>query len=380
MNILEAVSDPKVFGQHFRDGESWKAWRAFLASVFGLPMDAEAQDIFRACTGRSESPEGGASEAWLCIGRRGGKSFMLAVIAVYLACFKDWRRYLGPGERATVMVIAADRRQARVILRYVKGLLQSVPMLASTIEGETADSVQLRNSTVIEVHTASFRTVRGYTVVAALLDELAFWPTDDAAASPDTEVISALKPAMVTVPGALLLCASSPYARRGALYQAYRKHYGKKGTVLVWQASTKIMNPTVPQETIDAAYEEDGPKAAAEYGAQFRADVETFVSQEVIEACTVPGRFEIPRIEGVSYQAAVDPSGGVSDSMTLAIAHREGDRVIRLRPRAQAPVLTRRRGEGFLRDLEGLWAAPRHRRPLRRRMAQGSLSKIRRHV
>src|SRR5262245_37776253 len=77
VNILEAISDPKVFGQHFRDGESWKAWRGFLAALFGLPMDAEAQNIFRACTGRSESREGGASEAWLCIGRRGGKSFIL---------------------------------------------------------------------------------------------------------------------------------------------------------------------------------------------------------------------------------------------------------------------------------------------------------------
>ena len=55
------------------------------------------------------------------IGRRGGKSFILATIAVFLACFKDWRSYLGPGERATIMIIARDRRQARVIKRFVSG-------------------------------------------------------------------------------------------------------------------------------------------------------------------------------------------------------------------------------------------------------------------
>src|SRR6478609_3225392 len=33
--------------------------------------------------------------------------------------------------------------------------------------------------------------------------------------------------AMATVPTAMLLCASSPYARRGALWQAHREHYGK---------------------------------------------------------------------------------------------------------------------------------------------------------
>src|SRR5215471_8181849 len=34
---------------------------------------------------------------------------------------------------------------------------------------------------------------------------------------------------------------------------------------------------------------------------------------------------ELPRIAGVNYTAFVDPSGGSSDSMTLAIAHVESD-------------------------------------------------------
>ena len=63
------------------------------------------------------------------VGRRGGKSLILALIAVFLACFIDWLPYLAPGERGTVMVIAADRRQARVIYRYAVALLREVPML-----------------------------------------------------------------------------------------------------------------------------------------------------------------------------------------------------------------------------------------------------------
>ena len=60
-------------------------------------------------------------------GRRGGKSLMLALIAVYLAALRDWRPYLGPGERANHG--HRRRSQARVIMRCCKGLLQSVPML-----------------------------------------------------------------------------------------------------------------------------------------------------------------------------------------------------------------------------------------------------------
>jgi hypothetical protein len=47
----------------------------------------------------------------------------------------------------------------------------------------------------------------------------------------------------------------------------------------------------------------------------------------VLEACTADGVFELPPISGVTYIAFVDPSGGSSDSMTLAIAHREDDGV-----------------------------------------------------
>ena len=64
------------------------------------------------------------NEAWLVCGRRAGKSAMMALIAVYAATFRSYEKYLSRGERATIMVIAADRKQARVILRYVAGLLE----------------------------------------------------------------------------------------------------------------------------------------------------------------------------------------------------------------------------------------------------------------
>ena len=217
MNLLDAIDDPNVFAPWFKDGDTWQAWRAFLAALFGLPFDDDARAVFKECARRSwvrRSVGTGKPfhEAWLIVGRRGGKSFILSLIAVYLACFRDWRPHLAAGERGTIMIIAADRRQARVIMRYVKALLDDVAMLKPLIENETAESVDLSNRVTIEVHTASFRTVRGYTVIAALLDELAFWRTDESA-NPDTEILAALRPAMATVPGAMLLCASSPYAR-----------------------------------------------------------------------------------------------------------------------------------------------------------------------
>jgi hypothetical protein len=93
----------------------------------------------------------------------------------------------------------------------------------------------------------------------------------------------------------------------------------------VWQADTRTMNPSVPQRIIDEARERDPASAEAEYGAQFRSDVESFVNRAAVEACVSVGVRERQSMSGVSYLAFVDPSGGSGDSMTLAIGHQEDD-------------------------------------------------------
>jgi hypothetical protein len=222
------------------------------------------------------------------------------------------------------MVIATDRKQARVIFRYVAGLLH-LPMLASLIEREAAEEIDLANGVSIEIHVASYRTTRGYTLAAVLCDEIAFWRSDDSA-DPDYAILDALRPGLGTLPGAMLLCASSPYAQSGALHDVFRRYHGQNDApVLVWRAPTRLMNPTFPQATIDAAMERDPSWASSEYLAEFRTDVQAFVAREAVEACVSRGVFERPAIEGVRYVAFCDPSGGSSDSMTLAIAHLERD-------------------------------------------------------
>src|SRR5690349_18963620 len=113
--ILEAMADRRIWGGWFKVRATWAPWRAFLAVLFGLPIDDTGLELFRSCTGRSAPPAVGFTEAWLICGRRAGKSFILALIACYLAVFRDWRPYLAPGEIGTIKIIAVDRRQARTI-------------------------------------------------------------------------------------------------------------------------------------------------------------------------------------------------------------------------------------------------------------------------
>ena len=323
VNILQAIADPNLFAAWFKDHETWGAWQTFLAALFGLPIEDEA--LYVACTGGRPVPTQQAGETFLIVGRRGGKSFICALVGVYLASFRSYA--LAPGEVGVVMILAADRRQARVIFRYVKAFFEGVPMLRAMVENVTADAVSLNNGICVEVHTASFRSVRGYSVVAALCDEAAYWRSDEST-NPDSEILAALRPAMATIPNALLMVLSTPYARAGVLWDAYKKHFGKAGNVLVWQAPTRTMNPSVPQSVVDGAFEEDPASAAAEYNAAFRSDVEAFVTQEAVDACIVPGRFELPPVAGTRYIAFTDPSGGSQDSMTLAVGHAESERAV----------------------------------------------------
>jgi hypothetical protein len=327
-SIIDITEDKNLLRAWFKNRDSWRVWFVFLRALFALPIvDAEDIKVFQQCTGRAVPPAILMKEAWLVVGRRGKKSFILAFIAVYSACFVDWRKHLAPGERATIPVIARDRDQARIVVRYIRAML-AVPLLAKLVERQTKSSFDLVNSVTIEVHTASFRSTRGLACPVVCLDEISFWAVDADSSDPDTAIVAALRPAMAQFPNPLLIAASSPYARKGALYDTYKNHFGKDGDVLVWRAATRTMNPSIPQHVIDEAMERDPADASAEYLAIFRSDLEAFVNRDAVEACIERGTYERPPRPGVRYVGFVDTSGSGADSFTLAVSHRDADMLV----------------------------------------------------
>ena len=111
------------------------------------------------------------------------------------------------------------------------------------------------------------------------------------------------------------------------------------------------MNPSVDKKVIADAYEQDESAAAAEYGAQFRRDIESFVPAEAVEAVVIPGRFELPPLDGFQHYAFVDPSGGSQDSMTLAVAHRENGKAVLDAVREKKPPFSPEAVVGGFADL-----------------------------
>ena len=320
VSILDAMTDPALFGDTF-GGDSFAAWRALLSGFYGLNLTDQEAETFAGITGGLSAPAEAQDELWLVVGRRGGKSYAAALCAVFEAAFQDHRDRLAPGEVATVMLVAADRQQARTLLRYVKGMCDH-PMIRPMVLRETETGIELSNRSVIEVATASHRSVRGYTCAAVICDEIAFWFSDGA--RPDVEVIAALRPALATL-GGKLVALSSPYARRGMLWDTYRRSYGQAGRVLVAQAASRTMNPTLPKRVVEDALRDDAARASAEYLAQFRNDIETFLALDQVEAAQRLKHLELPRQADVQYVAFADPTGGGKDEFTLSIGHREGE-------------------------------------------------------
>ena len=326
MTILtpsRAIADPQLLGAGFQ-GASWDRWRAILRAAYGERLRAGDLALFREVAER-EPPKHRVKELWCIAGRRSGKDSIASAIAA-AASLGDYSALLRPGERASVLCLASDKTQARIVFRYVKAYFQTVPLLRSLIVRETEDELELSNGVEIVITANSFRAVRGRSVVCAIFDEVAFWRSDESA-NPDSEIYSALLPAMATFnDDAMLVGISSPYRRQGLLFDRWRDAYGKDDPdVLVVRGATRVFNPTVPQRTIDQALARDPESAAAEWLGEWRSDIGDFIDRELVESAIDPGVKVQPPQRTIEYSAFADPSGGRGDSFTLAVAHSEGD-------------------------------------------------------
>jgi hypothetical protein len=321
LDIIQCLKDRHLLGQFLEDEDTFAAWFCFLRAFFGLESEPGDMELYQTYTGRDSWPVEAATEAWLPIGVRGGKSFVIAILAVYFAFFR--KHSLSRGEKGYILIVSPTKKQAGIIKAYVSGFLADHPLLKGHIIRETTEEIELDNGIVISTLASDFRSLRGFTAIACIVDEIAYLNIEGA--RPDTEVVRALRTRLLST-GGPLFCIGSPYAKKGELYNTFKRHFGRDDSeILVWKAGSKDMNPTLSEKAIEKARREDPEAAKADYDAEFRSDIETFVSREVVEACVAPGRYELSPITVIKYSAFIDPAGGSGqDSMTLAIGHTEG--------------------------------------------------------
>lgn len=346
-SLYDAMIDPELFGGTFA-GPTFAAWRTVAKILDGLPLTEPELELYRIITGRETYTAKPYDEAYLVKPRRAGGTLFGAACGLH-ACLTDYRDRLGPGEVATVAMIASDRKQARQLRNYAVGLIEDSPIISAEVVNVTAESISFAHRVQLEVHVGSFRSTRGYSYACVLLDELAFYRSD-LSANPDTELVRAVRPGLANL-GGRLLGFSSPHSRRGHLWDMYRAHYGHPSDILVIQAPGKVLNPTINDSVIERARQEDPLAARSEWDAEFREDIAQFLEDQLIDAAIVPGRRELPFGAKQAYVAFCDPSGGRHDAMTLGIAHRDGndklilDRLLIEQPPFDPEAVVQRFGE-----------------------------------
>jgi hypothetical protein len=330
MKLHAFMTTVELVGAEF-SAPSWATWRVIARLIDGDAhlLTAEEQALALQLTGRTRLPTKAPQEVYVGAGRRSGKSRFGALVSAWLAATEYPQ--LAVGETAVVAHVAPDRRQAVIDLDYARGLVEGSEVLRAELAGTTQDTLTFRHRTQLEVATASYRTVRGRTLAGAVVDESAFLRSDESAV-PDQELARALRPALLTLNG-LLLVVSSPHRRVGLLHDAFKRYYGNDAEErgLYIQASSRELNPLLSEESIAEAMRDDPAAAQSEYLGLFRADLQSFLDDATVDNAIVPNRRMLPRMFGTEHVSFTDPAGGVvgGDSFTLCIAHQEtGGRVV----------------------------------------------------
>ena len=332
LNLRRKTLNLRRLPSHKKGGRPRQKLRRAAPNT-GRQINFLNKTLYQECTGRETPPEGPVKEVWAQVGRGGGKT-RAAAAALVATAIKEYPS-LAPGERAKAFLLAQNRGTARQAFNYVRGILHSSKLLKRMILSETKGTISLSNGIDIETITASYRHVRGFSIVSAVADEVAFWWLDAESANSDKEVLSSLRPGLARVSGSVLWVISSPHATRGALYEANKRYWANEdsNTVLFWKAPTLLMNPTFSAQEIKRAFDEDGSSAKVEYDAEFKKDAESFISSEAIDAVTETGRLMLPPGKTTVYQAFIDTAGGAGgDSTAMAIGHVEEHRDLETPP------------------------------------------------
>lgn len=324
---IEVMESPKLLGPFF-DGPSWNRWRAVIKAAFAEKLTAAERKLFFEVAER-DLPRHRVKELDVIAGRGSGKSAISSLLAVAVGISFDPRGgKLRPGEKATVLCLAVDKAQAAIVFNYTRAAFEEVPALKKLIVSIGAESIELTNHVEIIISTANFRSLRGRSYLAVIGDEGCFW-RDANFANPDTEVVVSVTPGLGRIADSILVMISSAHKRSGLLYQRWHDCYGRNDQdSLVVRGSTQQFNPLYSTRTIEKKLAEDLQRYGAEYLSQWRDDLASYISRDLLDAAVDPGVIVRPPQPNVHFVSGCDPSGGRNDSFTAAIAHREKDGTI----------------------------------------------------
>ena len=272
------------------------------------------------------------------IGRRGGKTTLSSMLAIYCAIITNWKPYLQKTPFATVLVLSHSKEFSDEILEIVRSFIETSPVLKRLINLRKKNTVNTMNLSVpfieegkivysrvqIKVGAASSKTTRGIAACAVLCDEIAFWNLDENMKETDEKIMRAVRPATKQFgKKAFLIKLSSPGIKQGVLYNEYLKW--QKDTLpqsyAVFKAPSWVWNTILPKEEFVEEWALDQDGFDTEYRANFVDSLSNFILPEFVDLAMVKGRtFQPPEAKNspVVYRAAID-AAYKKDAFTFSV-------------------------------------------------------------
>ena len=288
-----------------------------LKVIYGELLTDGELEIYRQGTGRASYDRKEHRENTIIGGRRGGKTRLSAIIAVYEA-FRD--HGLPRGERGYVMLLARDKAQAQIAFDYIFKYISESPILSQRILSKTKQEIILKNNITIACYACTHDRVRGRSLVTIICDEIGFWADGDVSANPAEEILAALRPGMATVRHAKLIKISSPYVKCGVLWDEFSRR--TELDFLVWQLTSFQMNPTLREEDFESERRMGEEKFIREFLAHFTDSVNGWIDSDSLNRCIIGGRRQLSRQDNLSYVGVLDAASR-HDDFALVIVHKD---------------------------------------------------------
>ena len=253
-------------------------------------------------------------ELILAIGRRSGKTVLAAIFAAY-ELYKLIRRgfpqgYYGlpQGNEMVVLCVASDKDQAALVYNELSGFIEQVDYFKSTRANFTQTYIKFRTnhdrkifgnsgkSTIRTTFKSSIaKGLRGRGVICVILDEFAHF-VDDGVTSAE-KVYKAIVPSIGSfspkdpknrhIPlgpsDGRVISISSPDTREGFFYRLYQmslENSPASKNMLMFQAPTWEINPTMSSNYYQIEYHKDPRTFFVEHGAEFSDRVRGWIENK----------------------------------------------------------------------------------------------------
>jgi len=289
--LVDFVTDKQMLGLSISPAQ-----RTLLKVIDASPtLSPKETEIFARCTGRVTYTPREYPEFTVIAGARAGKDSRIAgPVALYEAIFGGHETKAHKGEMPIVALVAQDARAVNIAFSYIRDYLTGSPILKNMLAEEPlATSLKLTNGVTIMCFPSTLRSMRGFSICCAIMDELAYFALEGQADS-DKSIQDSITRGMINFPDAKLIKISTPWMKSGILYVDYQEGFGKDNPdFLVWQASSKLMNPSLLDSTLNRAKRRDAALYEREYEALFTDDLQAFLPQPWLDAAIMRQRFGV---------------------------------------------------------------------------------------